>query len=411
MINFLEQWLQSDVKYVLKGGIWLTIGKAFASLGSFFLTVAFAHFADKEVFGMYKYVISVSGILVIFTLSGMVPAVTRSVARGAEIVFYKALLVRLKWGLLGAICGLIVASYYWFQGNEQLFLIFSVVSFLIPFFGSFSLFISLLKGRQQFQTLGLLQGGIDFLVYTSIVGVLFWKVNLFFILLMYFGLYTLLRMLATLFILLKKPLQKINSEASATQVISYGKHLTVLRIITTITYNIDNILLWHFLGPVQVAIYAIAVAPVRQVKSFVELLQSLALPRFAIRSSKKIHATLPKKIAKVTFIILCIVVFYIILTPYFFPLLFPGYSESIALSQIFALTLLVLPAKLFHASLTAHAKKKALYSIQIPSQMLRIILLIIFLYLYGVWGLILAYLISEVIEGLISYVVFKRMMI
>ena len=73
--------------YLAQGGFWIALGHIVNGLLAFSLIVAFANLLSKETYGIYRYILSIAGVLNIFVLSGMGTAISRSVASGNEGAF------------------------------------------------------------------------------------------------------------------------------------------------------------------------------------------------------------------------------------------------------------------------------------------------------------------------------------
>ena len=65
------------------------------------------------------------------------------------------------------------------------------------------------------------------------------------------------------------------------ETISYGKHLSFTGIIGTVATYLDRLLIFHYLGAVEVAIYSIAIAPPEQIKNLFKNIPTLAMPKLA----------------------------------------------------------------------------------------------------------------------------------
>ncbi len=125
MKNWLYQFLKRSQKYtgtdnvyLAKGGFWLTLGQFFSLAAAFLSAIAFANLLDPTTYGNYRYVLSLLGILAIFSLDGVGDAVTQAVARGLEGSFYTGFKTKLKWGAIGSLIAIGAAIYYWIRGNN-----------------------------------------------------------------------------------------------------------------------------------------------------------------------------------------------------------------------------------------------------------------------------------------------------
>lgn len=109
-------------------------------------------------------------------------------------------------------------------------------------------------------------------------------------------------------------------------------------------------------------------------------------------------------------IIITLVVFvYLLLAPLVYKIFFPKYIESIFYSQIYAIsiiaiTLLYLP----FSALQAQVATKELYFLNFWNSLVQIILLIIFIYFWGILGAIISRVISRFLNLIFSFILLKR---
>jgi len=399
-----QKYTKTDMIYLARGGFWLTLGQAISSISSFLLAIAFANLLPKETYGTYKYILSIASILAIPTLSGMGTAVTQAVARGYEGSLIPALKTKIRWGLLGGLASLILAGYYFYQGNATLTISFLISAVFLPFMDSFGIYDSLLQGRKLFDISTKYFIISQIIAIASLIAVLFFTKNLFLILFTYFASWTLMR-----FIFFKITLKKFSPNPSQDpQTISYGKHLSLMGIIGTIASYLDRLLIFHYLGAAEVAIYSIAIAPPEQIKSLFKSIGTLALPKFAPKSKEEIQKTTIEKTLKLALAVTGITAIYIIATPLIYKIFFPRYTESILFSQIFAISLITIPLLIPYSALQARASKKELYLFTTFSSIFQIIALLIGIYFYGLMGIIIARIITRIFNFTFVSVLIKK---
>jgi len=405
LLRWSEKYTKTDMVYLTKGGSWLTLGNIVSSASSFLLAIAFANLLPKETYGIYKYILSIAGILAIPTLSGMGTAITQAVARGYEGSFLPALKTKIRWGLLGGLASLALAGYYYFNDNTTLTISFLITAVFLPFMNSFGTYNALLQGRKLFG-ISTKYGIISQIIAIAIlIATLFFTKNLFLIILAYFASWTILR-----FIFLKITLKKFPpNQNQDPQTISYGKHLSLISVIGSIAGNLDKILLWHLLGAGLLAVYSFAMAPVNQISGLLKFILPLALPKLSLRDGKEIKKELPGKMFKLFALIALGVIMFIILAPYLYKIFFPQYMDAVKYSQLFALVLLFFPQKLIGAALQAKAKKKALYIISVSNSLIRIALYLILIPIYGIYGAIIANLIPYAWNTVLQIYYLKKM--
>ncbi|MDP2918170.1 MAG: oligosaccharide flippase family protein, partial [bacterium] len=395
LLRWSEKYTQTDMVYLIRGGFWLTLEQGITSLAGILLAVAFANLVPKETYGAYRYVLSLVGILSVFTLSGMNTAIARAVARGSEGMLAPAFKTRLAWGIIGGIASLGAAGFYFYRGDITLTFCFLIAAFFLPLMDSLTLYESFWEGKKLFKTRAAYNIFIRVFSVLFLVATLFLTKNLFLILLAYFCSYTLFRFIC-FWIAIRKavPCQKQDSET-----ISYGKHLSLMNVMGVLGSQLDKILLWHFLGPVALASYVLAITPVDHIANLFKNIFPLSLPKFSQQSLETIQATLFKKIAKLFLFGACFIGLYVILAPWIYKLFFPIYLEAVPYSQFYTIvTLLMIPQIPLLAVLSAQMKKKELYIVKFTSPALRIALVFILLPLYGIWGAILTIIFTQAIN-------------
>ncbi len=371
---------------------------------AFLLSVAFAQLLPKEIYGQYRYILSIMAILAISSLQGMNDAVIQGVARGFEGTLKRGFKTKLKWSLLGSIASIGIAVYFWLQGNIEFTASFLIIAVFLPLFKSGEIYQFYLSGKKLFGK------KVSYTVLTQVLATvflvltLFLTKNLIILILVYFFSYSVLRIFFLFWTIKKtRPSEKHNSK-----IISYGKHLSFMGIIALVAEQIDKILLFHFMGPIKLAIYFFATLPIRQIRIPLQNIQELALPKFSTRPTKEIKKTLSKKLIKSIIFILIIIAIYIVLAPYFFKIFYPQYMDSVFYSRLFSFNLLVFPISMMVLVIQAKMKTKELYKINIIDPIIRIILFVVLIPLYGILGAIIAILLSQIFYFFIAWFFFKK---
>lgn len=405
-LHLAQKHTGTDMIYLARGGFWITSGQIVLTASGLLLSVTFANLLSQETFGIYKYVISMAGILAIPTLGSMGTAIIQAISRGYEGSLIPALKIKIKFGILGGVASLFFAGYYYFNDNSTLAIAFLISSFFIPLISSFSIYGSLLVGRKEFKT------STKYKVITELtsVSILILSAvlteNVFVILMAYFLPKNLLNYFFFKIVLNKfKPNKKQDART-----IPFGIHLSLLGITVRIVENIDKIIIWHSLGPIQLAIYSFAIMPIQQISGIITgNISLLSLPKLSNRSSEELKKSLPPKIFKLFIIIIPLIILYIFLAPYFFKILYPKYLESIVYSRLFALSLVFVPISLLGHSLVAKMRTKEITILRVLSQPFQIILMLILAPLYGIWGVIWAILLGNIFNAVLVSFLFMKM--
>lgn len=400
-----QKYTKTDMVYLAKGGFWITSGQIMSMLVSFVVSILFARLITQENYGVYKYILSIAGLLTISTLTGMNTATTQAVARGHDGSFIKSLKAKMEGGLLGLVIGLGVAFYYYFKGAHNVAYALIIASAFIPLMDPVWLYNSFLNGRKEFK-LSTKYSTITQITTSSLLLItLVLTKNILGIILIYFLSNTLLRVYFLLQTLRKHKLN--NSEDPTT--IKFGLHLSATEIIGKISGNLDSFILWHFLGPVQLAIYSFAYAPINQISGLLKFIQPLAFPKLATNTGANLKKTLPHKIIIFSFITLGITALYILITPYFYNIFFPNYNDSIVYSRYLAIILLFFPQKLIGFTLQAQAQTRALYIFSVSNSIIRIILQLILIPIYGLTGAVIASILPYLYGSVLQIYYFKKL--
>jgi O-antigen/teichoic acid export membrane protein len=401
-----QKYTKTDMVYLAKGGSWLLVGQFFASSSALILSVIFANYLPKETYGTYKFVLSICSILAIPTLSGMNLAVSQSVAQNKDGIFTKALRARLTWGILGGLGSVLLSAYYLYNNQIELAIAFLVVAVFIPLSDSFSLYDSFLGGKKDFKT-STRYNIISQIIATVVLllTVLLTK-NLYLLLLAYFVSWTILRVVFLKLTLKKYKLNDIDDPQS----FSYGKHLSLMGIIGMIASQIDKILIYHYIGPTELAIYSFAIAIPEQIRGVYKISYGLAIPKLSQHNDySNLKSSLVEKTKTLTFISIIIVALYLVASPLIYKIFFPKYLASIPYSQLFIFGLLIIPSiDLTGLYFNITKDVKTLYKINNYSNILGIIYSLVFISLFGVLGAIIKTLVYWASNALINSYYFSR---
>jgi len=222
-----------------------------------------------------------------------------------------------------------------------------------------------------------------------LITTIFFTNNLFIILLSYFLPWTILRFFFLLVTIKKFCPNKKKDKGT----MSYGKHLSLVGVISNLSIYLDNILLFHYLGAVQVAIYVFAFAPVEQVRALYKTIPILAIPKLSNRSILEIDSILYKRLSRLFIIGAVIALLYLLVAPYIFKILFPRYLDSIFLSQLLSVILILrLPMAFLGAAVQSKLNvtpKNWLYWRTTP-HIIFIVALFILTPLYGIAGAVIS---------------------
>lgn len=393
-----EKHTKTDMVYLAKGGGWLVVGQILSLTLLFGLSVVFANLLPKETYGNYKYVMSIAGILGALSLSGMNTAIAKAVAQGLNNSLRRSFIIQLKWGLLQFFVMLPVSYYYFTQGNNALALSALIIGSLVPIMNSANTYAGVLTGRKDFKTMTVF--GVASSITTTLLLFLTMLASKNFVLLIL--IYFLGNSATNLFFYYKTIKKFQLPDSSDANTISFGKHLSLINLLPTVAFYIDGILIFHFLGATNLAIYNFAIAMPEQIKGFLKNIMSLTLPKFSEKSIKDIKSTLWRKKLYFTLGISGIIIIYLITAPYIFKIFFSEYLESIFYSQIFALSLLAMSSMTSRSVLISQTAKEQLYYLNIILGITQIVITFFLIYFYGIWGAVFSKILMRFFEMFLS---------
>jgi len=403
LLKWGEKYTKTDMVYLFHGGFWLTVGQVVTTLSVLALGIVFANVLPKDVYGTYKYLLAIAGIFSLFTLPGMNVALIRAVARGFGGSYYSATSTRFKWSFIGVAAAFCGALYYAYFGNADLSFGLFVIAVSLPFFDTFTSYNSFLQGKKDFRTYVTTGAFVQIGSVLIMISAAFINPTLHVILISYLASFALLRITTWVYVRERyRPSGPVDPEVTG-----YAKHLSVMNILSQMASQADSILLFHFLGPVEVATYAVAIAPPEHMKNLISTVDDLLLPRFSARSASEIHNSLFFKVVMMFVFSAAFIGIYILVAPFAFHLLFPKYVSAVSLSQLFSLSLLSVasaPATMF---LQAHKKVREQYYANVASSLFQILSMTLGVMWYGLFGLVIARVITRYLSAFLRFFLAK----
>lgn len=390
----LERLLGIDIRYAIRSGLWLNMNSAVTIIGSFLVSIAFANLLPKEVFGTYQYLLSILSLLTAFTLTGMNSSITRAVAQGNDSALRASVRPQIIWNTFSACVALAISVYYLLQGDIRLGVGTLCIAVALPLITTFNSYGAFLIGKKAFRTHFFYTTAANLAYYAIIIVALVFVPDVLPLILVNVTLTTLAPIILYLLTLRRYSLKK---PAADPDTLSYGKHLSLMNFIGTVSYQIDNFLVFHFLGPVQLATYSMATLIPGRLGGIFKNITNAMLPRFAEQSMTRIRAGIVRKSFFFLALVLGTIGFYWLLAPTFFRLVYPQYFDSVPYTQLFALTLLVTVGNFIGTALLAHKKIKGLYIINTASPVANIVFQLIGIVMGGLWGLIIGRVASGIL--------------
>lgn len=392
-----------DLKYFASGGFWTIFGQGINSVLALFLTVAFANLLPKETYGLYRYTLSIAGILNIFTLRGMNTAVVQAVAVGNDGALKTSIKYQLKWNLMMTAALLAASAYYFWNANMTFGISFLILGLFIPATQAFNTYGAYLGGKKEFKINNLFSIASTIVYVSGMFVALYFGRELIWLVLAYAA-----TTFTTNLFFYWQTLRLFNPGGSAGDVLKYGRQLTFIGFIGPIAAQIDNIILAQFWGPTQLAVYSLARAIPDRVAPFIKDIVNLGLPKLALKSAEDINKVFYKRIFQGFALGAVFALGYIILSPFVFKYLMPKYLESVFYSQLLAIGFIfAAPLGYAGAAFTSQKFVKPILWGSASATLIKISFYIILGIWGGILGLVLAQLIYYVIVTFANIIIWK----
>ncbi len=402
ILRWSERYTKTDMVYLAQGGFWLSFLAIIVSIISFIKIIILGIFLPQEIYGIYGYVIAVSSILIIFSLGGINTSIIKSIANNKEGVIISGLKTRIKWGLIGGLFSIFLSLWYIIQGNALLSLLFLTSGVFIPFFSSFNISLSYLQAKKRFKDLAKYEILANLFVLIFVLPAVILTNNILLIIFLFFS-----SQFLFYGILVKKIIKNLKNREEDNNAIIFGKHLSLINAILVLGENIDKVIIWKLLGPIEVAIYSFAQGPVYKINSFLPIAK-LALPKLGERNIREIKGSIISKFKKLFIISIPSFLFLFITAPLIYSIFLPQYMDSVPYFRGFSIIILLSPFILIKSSLISGENKKELYLLNTIIPLGKIALFPILGFFFGMGGIVFSVVLARTIEGLLSLYLFKR---
>lgn len=406
LLRWSEKYTKTDMVYLASGGFWSVGGQAVAALISLGLAIVIARYVPKDAYGSYKYILAVVSLLTTLSLSGIAAAVFQSIAHGYRSALVDGFRANLRWSglvFLGAFAG---GAYYLIQGNMTFGLGILLGGCITPFLSGFNLYSSIFSGEKDFKGLAWYGDFVTNIVPAiALALVAYFAPQPLYLLLAYFIGNTAAAAYAYWRGMQRYPDTEKKHDPG---MLTYGKHLSAMNILTGIAGNIDQILLFHFVGPVQLAIYNFATAIPDQTKGPLKAFDSMVQARFAHRTNTEVEGGMQHKILALLATLTLGTLLYIACAPLIFEIFFSNYIDAVWYSQLYGISMLTYALGPATSFLSVKKKVAEQYVGNVIGAVFQIVAMATGILLAGLAGLIVARVITRFFGAGLMYVLYRR---
>lgn len=405
-LRWTEKYTKTDMVYLASSNFWMVAPRFLLLFIGMGLTVAFANLLPPAVYGTYKYVIAASGFVAAFSLNSMNQSVMRSVAKGDIGVVPGLIRTSMLWSVPASTVTLVLSAYYFSHGNTTLAFGFIFIAITNVLSNGYGLSKSMLVAIGDFRSntfFGFPRAVLSILI---VLGTLLLTRNVVWILFAYFA--TNIYMGWSQYRYTMKKLGGHESKEGLKEAITFGKHMSVLGFFVLISGQIDQLLLFHFAGAAELAVYALALAPVQESQNLLINFSTIIFPKLARKTKEEVRSSLPLRLKQISALSVLCTIGYIICVPFLFKYLFPKYLASVVISQVMALTILFQSKGVLESLLIAHGEVKKRYATLLTSQAIEFVLFCTLIPLFGLWGAVWGTVFAEAGAALTLYIMYRQ---
>lgn len=399
-VRLFSEKYDFNFRFLLRNGFWMSIKPIATIVGGLMLSVVFARFATKEMFGQYNILISYLTLASIFSLPGLNVAIFRAGSKNYDGVYENAVKMSVKFGIFGMLSLVFTGLYFLLVEKNSVFCIALLVSAVFfPFMFSLSKWDILLMSKEKFEISAKYYSIVTILSYALISLAVILKseslllifsvyliTNSFFHLIMYFKTKT----------FLENKTEEKNWKKT-------GWIISIVSLVDIVYSNADKIILAIFLSPASVAVYSISMAISDQLRNFVGRFMQIYTPKIY----KLDLFVFFNKLKKTAFVFgvpfLVGLILFALLIPILINFLYTSkYLESVIYAQ---LALVTIPFYLITTILAIIANKEKKESIQITSKIIagvaNFVLYIVLIPKFGILGAVIASISFFIIQAII----------
>jgi len=265
-----------DLPYFVENGFWVILAQGVNMLTSFALSVVFARYLSKESFGEYQLVISVVGMLAIISYSGLSTSILRSVARGFDYSYVKAVMFSFRKSLLAIPIFISIAAWYYFQSKPEMTIAFIMAGLLFSFIQGHNKWSAYLKGKEKFEK-AVKQQIIQNITLHGLLILSAFILSEYLIIIV--GCYLLITAGFNTFwhFKIRNSIKTYNVDNDC---IPYGKYMTKMGLLSNLVLYFDKVIIGFF-DIKMLAVYVIALKLFDILKQGLKSIFSVSVPRFA----------------------------------------------------------------------------------------------------------------------------------
>lgn len=326
--------LKRETAYLARGVLWLGSTQVVASASALILTFALARYLDPDVYGSYRYVLSLVAVAGAFGLSGLGTGLMRSVARGKDGSYRQALITGLRYAPIPAAILMLAAAYEYALGSGERVGIALVIAALgVVAINTFSLYKYYLTARRAYVSMLVVTALTELIpVLVLVAAVLYASLDLVSLIALFFATHGATSIMGYVWSRLLSPVRNEDHDETLRD---RAKGLSFANIVSAVATYGDRLLIFHLMSPVDLARYAVAQTLPEQLRAIAKLGLSAVFPKLAA-GAYPLRSLILRSFFGIAGIGM-LAVLYALSAPLLIAFLFPAYADVAGLSMLFAL--------------------------------------------------------------------------
>ena len=261
------------ILYGFRHAPWAVLASLCAGLSNYLIIILLSQYYGLATGGEFRLLLSIVGLLSLFTLAEADKVVIRHLVRGKQGVVRPLVISRMQFSLLGTVIGVITAALFYHEGQE-IWLSILVASLLLPLAFPTDLYAQIVQSRNNFRKAAIQ----SFIKYTILTLLAFfagiWSVAIS----TFVGVYYLCLTAINTILLLRQPETFEPSSAEAPLYRRESLQLSVAGLSPVVLQHSDKLLISYFLGFEKLALYTIGISTGRLISNAVKPILTVYFP-------------------------------------------------------------------------------------------------------------------------------------
>lgn len=372
---------------------------------SILISAVWARYATVEEYGVYGLLLSFVSIVGIFSFPGLTISMQLSSANGKNGNLHIAVMQKIKYSFIGSSVLLFIAAYYFFmKDNILLSNLLCLVAFFYPFYSLNSLWENWLTGIKKVKKLAFLFILLSLINLVSIVvGLIFLHSVILSVFLLFISISLFNLVVIKVYTLEDKKNTDIDEE-----ILNYGYAYSGAVVISMLV-GLDKFIISEYITLADVAIYSVSMLFVSKIKILFITLNKLMAP--TILKTKDIVSSWNYIKYKLVYIgllfIMVAIVGFVWIDDLIVFIFTAKYEEAgVYAKWLWLVVALTRPFYYLNYILKAQKKLKFLYITEMLNSMGKLLLFLVLLPIYSLWGMVYATIMINVLVSFVTVVGF-----